>query len=104
MRHRLPEALEIKAAELTEVITPLLEIVTGSVREVFEQIPPQLASDVIQDGIYLSGGGALLNNLDHYFQGELNLPVQRVEDPLFCAVKGASQALDYIKTLEMQRG
>lgn len=104
MQHRLPEAFEVKAAELTEVISPVLEIIAGSVREVFEQIPPQLASDVIQDGIYLTGGGSLLNNLDLYFHRELNLPVQRVKEPLSCAVEGASQALGYIKFLEMQRG
>ncbi len=104
MEQRLPEALEIKASELTGVISPVLAVVTGAVREVFEQIPPQLAADVIQDGVYLTGGGALLKNLDLYFQRALNLPVKRVERPLSCAVEGAGQAFKYIKLLEMQRG
>lgn len=96
---RNPHSLEIKAAEIHEVIAPQMELLSGAVRTVFEQMPPQLAADIMQDGIVLTGGGSLLHNLDLYLSREINLPVRRVEDPFSCIVQGASTALDYLGKL-----
>ncbi len=96
---RNPDTLEIGAAELHEVITPQLASLSGAVRNIFERIPPQLAADVMQDGIVLVGGGSLLHNFDLYLSRETNLPVRRVEDPFTCIVRGASEALAYLKDL-----
>lgn len=101
---RAPDTLEVKASEITEAINPVLAAMSGAARDLFEKIPPQLASDVMQDGVTLVGGGALLPNLDRYLAGELNLPVRTVENPFSCAVEGASRALQYIERLELQHG
>ncbi len=93
---RTPDALEVKAVELHEVIVPQLVALTGAVRAIFERIPPQLAADVMQDGIVLVGGGSLLQNLDIYLSREVNLPVRRVKDPFTCVVRGASESLGYL--------
>lgn len=97
--NRNPDTLEVKAVELHEVITPQLAALSGAVRNIFERIPPQLAADVMQDGIVLAGGGSLLQNFEIYLSREVNLPVRRVEDPFTCIVRGASKALGYLKAL-----
>ena len=102
LHKRLPDALEIKAEELTEAIEPVLNGIAGAVKNIFEQIPPQLASDVMQDGLQLVGGGALLPNLDLYLSREIDLPVHKVSDPFTCVVRGASMALNFIDRLELQ--
>lgn len=96
---RNPDTLEIKAVELQEVIAPQLTALSGAVRSIFERIPPQLAADVMQDGLVLTGGGSLLHNFDLYLSREINLPVRRVKDPFTCIVRGASEALAYLKNL-----
>lgn len=96
---RNPDTLEVKATELHEVIAPQLAALSGAVRTIFERIPPQLAADVMQDGIVLAGGGSLLHNLDLYLGREINLPIRRVEDPFACIVHGAGKALGYLKSL-----
>lgn len=104
LHKRGPDLLEIGAEELTRSIEPVLSAIAGAVKSIFEQIPPQLASDVMQDGLLLVGGGALLNNLGLYLSREINLPVRLVSDPVTCVVRGASAALNFIDRLELQRG
>ena len=98
---RTPDSLEVSAAELHEVIGPQLSALAGAVRSIFERMPPQLAADVIQDGIVLCGGGSLLHNLDIYLSREINLPVRRVEDPFTCVVRGASESLKFLHALSL---
>ncbi|NLA27498.1 MAG: rod shape-determining protein [Firmicutes bacterium] len=98
---RIPDILEVKAVELHEVIAPQLAALTGAVRTIFEGIPAQLATDVMQDGIVLVGGGSLLQNLDAYLSREMNLPVRRVKDPFTCVVRGASESLGFLKNLAL---
>lgn len=104
LHRRAPDSLEVKAEELTEVISPVLSNMTTAVGNIFEQIPPQLASDIMQDGILLVGGGALLPNLDLYLSREINVPVFRAENPFTCVVRGASMALQYMDQIELQQG
>lgn len=101
---RIPDTLEIKVSEISETIEPVLSTLATAVVSIFEQIPPQLAADIMQDGIFLAGGGSLLANLDLYLNRTVNLPVHRAEDPFTCVVRGASKALDYLDRLELQRG
>ncbi len=102
LHKRMPDTLEIKAEELSKAVEPVLNGISGAVKEIFEQIPPQLASDVMQDGLLLVGGGALLPNLDLYLSREIDLPVCLVSDPFTCVVRGASMALNYLSRLELQ--
>ncbi len=104
LRKRMPDTLKIRVQELTEAISPVLKTFAGAITGIFEQIPPQLASDVMQDGLLLVGGGALLPKLDAFLEQETNLPVRLAEDPFTCVVRGASMALNYIDRLGLQRG
>lgn len=104
LHRRAPDSLEVKGEELSKAINPVLSNITMAIGNIFEQIPPQLTSDIMQDGILLVGGGSLLPNLDLYLSREINVPVFRVEDPFTCVVRGASMALQYIDRLELQQG
>jgi rod shape-determining protein MreB and related proteins len=66
---------------------------------VLERTPPELASDVIDRGIVLTGGGALLRHLDDLLMHETGVPVHVAEDPLQCVAKGAGAALDYVDVI-----
>jgi rod shape-determining protein MreB and related proteins len=102
LHRRMPDQLEIQAKEVSEAINPVLSAISGAAQGLFEKIPPQLAADVMQDGILLVGGGALLPNMDLYLSRNINLPVRRAADPFTCVVQGASMALQYIERLELQ--
>lgn len=94
-----PDKTTITAEEINEAIAPILYPFTMAVKNVFEQVHPQIASDVLNKGIYLAGGGAMLKNIDIYMSHELNLPVNIVNEPFTCIVRGASHALKYINHL-----
>ncbi len=95
-----PGRAVINAQELTEAMTPVLYPITIAIKNVFEQIHPQFASDVLNRGVFLVGGGSLLRNMEVFLAGELDLEVKIVDNPISCTVKGASQALRYLGQLE----
>ena len=81
---------------LSEPVNAIVE----AVRVALEQSSPELAADIVDSGILLAGGGALLRNLDHVLQRATGLPVSIAEDPLTCVALGAGEALRNIGTLE----
>jgi len=87
----LPRTVEITAKEITSVIEPVLNMMLVGVKEVLEDTPPELASDIIDKGIVMSGGTSLLGNIDKYFTLHTGVPVYVVENPLFCVIDGLSQ-------------
>ncbi len=87
-------SVEIKDA-LKDPITPIID----GIKNTLENTPPELAGDIAEKGIVLTGGGALLRNLDKLIQQQTGLPVVIAEDPLTCVVRGAGKALDTIKLL-----
>lgn len=93
----LPRAIEISEAEVNEAIQPVLKAMISAIREVFEATPPELASDIIEKGIVLSGGTSLLQNLDNYIARETGVPAYVAEDPLFCVVRGVGVALENLE-------
>ena len=93
----LPRAIEISETEVNEAIQPVLKAMISAIREVFEATPPELASDIIEKGIVLSGGTALLGNLDNYIARETGVPAYVAEDPLFCVVRGVGVALENLE-------
>jgi len=93
----LPRAIEISEAEITEAIQPVLKAMISAIREVFEATPPELASDIIEKGIVLTGGTVLLKNLDNYIARETGVPAYVAEDPLFCVVRGVGVALENLE-------
>ncbi|NLI70142.1 MAG: rod shape-determining protein [Firmicutes bacterium] len=94
-----PDKALITAPEVNEAIAPILHPWTMAIKNVFDQVHPQFASDVLNSGLFLVGGGALLKNIDLFLNHELNLPVNVVKEPLTSVVLGASLALKYFKHL-----
>lgn len=93
----LPRMVEISQKEISEAIRPTLGHIVGAVKSVLEQTPPELASDIIDKGVVLSGGTSLLKNLDKLMTSLTGVPCYIAEDPLFCVVKGTGVALENIE-------
>lgn len=95
----LPRSIIINSDEIMEALsTPISQIVQG-VKSALEQTPPELSADIIEKGIVLTGGGALLRNLDILIREETKLPVLIADDPLTCVVRGSGAILDNIDLL-----
>lgn len=92
----LPRTIEISSFEITEAISQPLNSIMGAVKGVLEEIPPELASDIIDKGIVLSGGTALLRNMDKLMTKVTGVPCFVAQDPLLCVVRGTGIALDNI--------
>ncbi len=89
-----PKTIEITSSQVNDaLIDPLSEIV-DAVKTALERTPPELASDIVDNGIVLTGGGALLANLDVLLRERTGLPVSIAEDPLSCVVLGSGKVLD----------
>ena len=95
----LPKAVVITALEVREALRePVVDIVTA-VRACLEQTPPELAADITDNGIVLTGGGALLRGLDDLLHHETGLPIRVTDDPLTCVARGAGTVLDQLDIL-----
>lgn len=92
----LPRMVNISSAEVTEAITPVLNQIVTALKGVLEETPPELASDIIDRGIVLSGGTSLLKNFDKLLTQTLGVPAHVADDPLFCVVKGCGIAMENI--------
>ncbi|MCA9352617.1 rod shape-determining protein [Patescibacteria group bacterium] len=92
----LPRQILINNHDIREAISHSVEILVDGVKEVLEKTPPEIVSDVMQRGIYLVGGGALIRGLDELLEHELEIPVYVGEDPLFSVVVGTGLVLDHI--------
>jgi len=90
----IPKTLELTSGEVREALTEPLNSIVDVVRVTLEQTPPELASDIVDKGIVLTGGGALLKNIDVLLRNAVNLPVTVVDDPLVTVVMGAGKLLD----------
>ena len=73
--------------------------ITTAIKETLERTPPELSADIIDHGITLTGGGALLRGLDQLIQSETGIDVHVAEDPLDCVAKGAGAVLDHVDVL-----
>jgi rod shape-determining protein MreB len=96
----LPRTAEVDPASIREAIREPLEQVVNAVRRALEQVPPELASDLIERGITLTGGGALLPGLDQLLAMETGLLVQVTPDPLRCVARGVERILDDLDRYE----
>lgn len=90
----LPKTITIHSNEITGAIGDELEKIIQAIRAVLEQTPPELSSDIIDRGMVLTGGGALLKNLDKLLTNVSGVPCVVAEDPLLCVVRGIGIALD----------
>ena len=95
----MPRTIQIRASEITQAVQEQLGAIVQVVRAALERTPPELASDVIDRGIVLTGGGAQLRHLDELLVQEMGVPVQVAENPQHCVAKGAGAALDYLEVI-----
>jgi rod shape-determining protein MreB len=95
----IPKTQEINSDEMREALNEPVNAIVEAVRISLERTPPELAADIVDKGIVLAGGGALLRNLDVLLREETGLPVVIAEDPLSCVVLGSGKVLDEIDLL-----
>ena len=93
----LPKVVELTSTEVTETIRPVLNQIIGAVKAVLEETPPELASDIIDKGIVMSGGTSLLRNFDKLMTQEVGVPAHVAEEPMLCVVKGTGIAIKNIE-------
>lgn len=90
----LPRTITLSSHTITEAIRPILIQIIGSIKGVLEDTPPELASDIIERGITMSGGTSLLANFDKLVVEETGVPAHLAEDPLLCVARGTGVALE----------
>jgi rod shape-determining protein MreB len=90
----------VQSSDVTSAIQDSLGTIVQVVRSVLERTPPELASDVIDRGIVLTGGGALLRHLDILLTQETGIPCQVAENPLDCVAIGSGVALEYLDVIK----
>jgi len=95
----IPKILTVDSEEIRVAIWEQIQSIVDAVKIALEQTPPELASDIVDRGIMLTGGGALLKNLDLLLQEETKVPVTIADDPLAAVVLGSGKALDSIEIL-----
>ncbi len=96
----VPQTIEISSEEIREAIAESINTIVDAVKIGLERTPPELASDIVDKGIVLVGGGALLKNLDKLLKEETGLPIIVAEEPLTAVVTGSGKALDEIDLLK----
>jgi rod shape-determining protein MreB len=93
----LPRTIEVGEEEISEALKKPLAEILGSIKGVLEDVPPELASDIIDKGIVLSGGTSLLTNMNKLITKVTGVAAHRAEEPLFCVVRGTGVAIENIE-------
>lgn len=96
----LPLNVVVKSSEVLEAMEESVSKIVEAVKLTLEKTPPELASDIVEKGIILAGGGALIQNLDKLLSKETNMPVYIADNPLECVVKGAGKTLEDLEKLK----
>ena len=97
----LPVSFEVTNNEILEALNEPLGLITNSLRTALEQTPPELSSDIAQNGLVVTGGGALLEGIDRLIHNKTNLSVSIADDPLTCVARGGGIALEMINQHDM---
>jgi rod shape-determining protein MreB len=92
----IPKTIVVDSSEIREALSEQVDTIIDAVRQTLEQTPPELAADILDRGIIMTGGGALLRGLDRRLVEETSLPVIVAEDPLTCVVRGTGKVLENI--------
>jgi len=96
----LPRTITVTSSDISQAIQDPVQAIIGAIRSVLERTPPELASDVVDRGIILSGGTALLRNLDRVITQEVGIPCYVADNPLECVAMGAGIALDHLELIK----
>jgi len=94
----LPRIVTVTSDDVTEALQRELDLFLNAVKDVLHETPPELSADVMDKGIVLTGGSALLRNLDELIAQATGVPTYVADEPLFCAVKGTGIALENIES------
>jgi rod shape-determining protein MreB len=100
LREGIPKTIVVDDQEIREALEDVVAAIVNAVRIALEKTPPELSADIIDRGIVLTGGGALLKNIDKRIREETQLPVFITEDPLTTVVLGAGKMLDDFELLK----
>lgn len=95
----LPKNIVVSSEEIRAAIEEPVAAIVQTIKETLEETPPELASDLMDRGMFLAGGGSLLRGLDQRLRDETGMPVHLTEDPTTCVVRGSGRALEEIATL-----
>ena len=98
----LPKTISITTNEITDALKETIDAIIDAVKVTLERTPPELAADIMNRGIVLSGGGSLLKNIDRVISDETKIPVFATEDPLDSVANGTGKSLDYIQHFRSQ--
>ena len=96
----LPKTIEVTSSEIHEAMKEQITNILEAIKSTLEKTPPELAADIMEQGIMLTGGGALLNGLDKLIRKETSMPVHVAENPLDCVARGTGKALDSIEIMK----
>jgi len=96
----IPKTLKISSVEVREALAEPVSQIVAAVKTALEQTPPELAADIVDRGIVMTGGSSLLRGLDQLLKEETNLPINVVEDPLTCVVLGCGKVLSNLHQYE----
>ena len=94
IRSGTPKEISLKEQDSADALAPILSQILGGIKDALENTPPELSADLVDMGLTLTGGGALLTNIDKLIAKETGLPVQIADDPLACVAIGTAKALD----------
>jgi rod shape-determining protein MreB len=95
----LPESVEISSVEVRDALSGSVQVIVDTIRDALDEVPPEIVADLMDTGICLAGGGALLLGLDARLADELNLRVWQAEDPLTCVVRGTGVILNNFEAM-----
>ena len=96
----LPQTVKISSSQVEEAIKESIEKIVDVIKVTLERTPPELASDIMEKGIVLAGGGALIKNIDKLVMERMEMPVYVAEEPLNCVVKGTGKTLEDLERLK----
>lgn len=99
MSSGLPKSIKVNASDIREALIPTISEIVNAIKEVLEETPPELLTDIVDRGIFLAGGGALLRGLDKKIAEETKLPVYISDDPLTTVVRGCGEVLNNLDLL-----
>ncbi|MCX8074386.1 MAG: rod shape-determining protein [Clostridia bacterium] len=96
----LPNTITVTSKDIKNAMQDSIDVIIKAIKSVLEQTPPELSSDIMEQGITLSGGCAQINNIDMYISDKIGIPVHIAQSPLECVAKGVGTALEVIEVLK----
>ena len=99
----LPKTITVYSSEMMEALEEPAMLIVDAVHSVLERTPPELAADISDKGIYMTGGGCLIDGLDRLLQEKTGINVMIAEDAISCVAKGTGKALDNLDSIDRMR-